>query len=74
MRGGGEGGGGGTRFVFGMNFFIVDHASLSRPSTNPTPNKRHLQPLGARFIYILINTTLTLVQATVLRGVADLYP
>ena len=34
-----------------LSHLTIDHASLSRRSTVPTPNKRHLQHLGAHYVF-----------------------
>ena len=50
-------GGGAYSFVACLSHSTIDHASLSRrstvPSTVPTPNKRHLQHLGAQYDFLL---------------------
>ena len=45
-------GGGGSHFVTCRSHLIIGHASLSRRSIVPTPN-RHLQHLGAHLRYFL---------------------
>ena len=42
--------GGGVSFVGCLSHLIIDHISLSRRSTVPTPN-RHLQRLGAHRVF-----------------------
>ena len=43
--------GGGYSFVACLSHLTIDYAFLSRRSTVPTPQKRHLQHLGAHYVF-----------------------
>ena len=73
MSGGGIGGGG-YSFVACLSHLTIDHASLSRRSTVPTPN-RHLRHLGAHYAFsIYYKKTVCLpYPVSVLPSVATIY-